>query len=91
MPARFSSVAFAVQHLAAVAGLRGEYECCALLLGYTNTVFNESLPREYTEQSEYDVLLAKLRAGLGESRANDLVKRGETLTQDRAVAEALLV
>ncbi|HLI96471.1 MAG TPA: adenylate/guanylate cyclase domain-containing protein [Candidatus Baltobacteraceae bacterium] len=84
-------VAFAVQHLAAVAGMRGEFERCARLLGYTNTVFTASLPREFTEQTEYDAVLAKLRAVLGESRANDLVKRGESLTQDRAVAEALSI
>ncbi len=80
-----------LQHLAAVAALRGDHERASLLLGYTNKGFSAALPREDTEKREYNWIVATLQNALGETRLNDLLQRGETLSEEQAISEGLKI
>jgi hypothetical protein len=90
-------VAFALQHLAAVAALRegnGEEARgrAARVLGFVNTRLAQvGSPREYTEALEYDKMRAVLRDALGEELLARLIDEGGLWTEDRAVAEALAI
>ncbi len=94
------SVAVIVQHLATVAGLRptsGAPSCedrfrAARLLGYADARLAAlEVVREYTEQQEHDKLLPALRDAIGEPELTTLMGEGSAWSEDRAVAEALLV
>lgn len=95
------SVAFALQHLAATAALRtnDDYESAAQdrsraarLLGYIDTRLTTlQTLREYTEQQEYDKMLAALRASLGADDLAKVMSEGRAWTEDRAVEEALVI
>lgn len=78
-----------LQHLAACAALDGEAERAAVVLGYTDAVFGPALPREPTEQREYDATLLRLNADLGEERVRTLLERGKSLPQEEAIAIAM--
>ena len=92
--------AFALQHLAAIAALRPcddaeqvreDKARAARLTGYVDRHIAElDAVREYTEQEEYDKMLAKLGGALGET-LRDLMDEGRAWDEDRAVAEAMLV
>jgi len=92
-------VAFALQHLAAIATLgrdvaassREERARAARVLGYVDAQLAalEAL-REYTEQQEYDKMLPALRDALGADECAKLMAEGSTWTEDQAVAEAML-
>ncbi len=90
---------FGLQHLAAVVALRpnDDHECAgndrtraARLLGYVDSqlIALEAL-REYTEQQEYDKVLAALGEALGEEDLAKLMDDGRAWSEDQAVAEAL--
>jgi predicted ATPase/DNA-binding SARP family transcriptional activator len=96
------TVAFALQHLAAVAALRttGNAEQrqhdgrirAARLLGYVDARLGalEAL-REHTEQQQYEKVLAALRTALTDHEVEKLLLEGRTWSGDQAVAEAELV
>ncbi len=91
-------VAFALQHLAAVAALRAYPDPslqrdalvrAACLLGYV-TARLETLEsdREYTEQYEYDAAIASLRGTFSAEDLDKHLKDGAVWNEERAVAEA---
>lgn len=81
--------AFAVQHLAAIAALRGEAVRAAQLLGFSDAHLAElGYHREHTEQQEYSRVAAALRERLGEDEMQRLMAEGRSWAADRAVAEA---
>ncbi len=83
-------LAASIQHLATIAAMRGDHRRAALLVGFTNTILNSSsMPREKTEQMEYDRTLNAIESALGKVQAAELLKHGEVMTQDQAVSEAL--
>lgn len=79
------------QHLAAIAAMRGDHRRAAVLLGFTNTIFTPSIPRELTEQREYDRTISAIESALGAAEAAELLKRGEGMSQEQAIGEALTV
>ena len=97
---RDAVVAFALQHLAAVAVLRPQAkpectrETCvrgARILGFVDgrlTALRHAA-RQYTEQQEYDRVLAVLRRALGTDELAKLMSDGAALTEEQAVAYAL--
>jgi predicted ATPase len=94
-------VVWALQHLAAVAGLRPSDEAARAsddrtratrLLGYVDSrLATLDLARDYTEQQEYDKLLAALRDALGDDEVPKLMSEGAGWTEDHAISEAMLV
>jgi predicted ATPase len=94
-------LAFTVQHLAAIAGLRradsggrarDDRLRAARLLGYTNArIAAVEAARENTEQQEYDRLLPALHEALGNEKLATLMAEAGAWTEDQAVAEAMLV
>jgi predicted ATPase/class 3 adenylate cyclase len=86
------SIAFAIQHLGAIAALRGDFEQAATLLGFTDASLGRTAtPREFTEQQEYERITALLTEKLGETRLAELSLHGTRLSEDQAAAEALNV
>jgi len=91
---------WSLQHLAAIAALRPsdsapEAEACrraARILGYVDTrlVALETV-REYTEQQEYDAMIRALLDALDDEELSQLMTEGATWSEDRAVAEAMLI
>lgn len=94
-------IAWALQHLAAVAALRhgdaataaanDDRRRAAWILGYVDarlTALDTS--RKFTEQRERDTLLASLRDTLGAGALAGLLAAGAAMTQARAVEQALL-
>ena len=47
--------------------------------------------RQYTEQQEYDKMLAALRDALGEDQLAKLTAEGAAWSEDQAVAQALAI
>lgn len=85
-------IAFSIQHLGAIAALRGDYERGALLLGFTNASLGRtSTPREFTEQQEYDKTIALLTEKLGNERVAELLQHGSPLGEVQAAADAMSV
>jgi predicted ATPase/class 3 adenylate cyclase len=93
-------VAFALQHLAAVAVLRPNAEApsreeharAARLLGYVDARLAQlEAQREYTERQEYDKMLPALREALGADECARLMAEGSTWSEDHAAAEAMLI
>ena len=84
-------IAGSIQHIGAIALARGAMERAALLFGFTNALFGTYMPREVTEQMEYDASIGKLRDALGEAKLNDLLRRGTGMSQEEAAADALSV
>jgi predicted ATPase/transcriptional regulator with XRE-family HTH domain len=91
---------WAMQHLAAVAALRPDdvepsrarHARAARLLGYVDVRFSAlGAPRQYTEQQEYDRVLEALRETFGADEFQRLMADGTTMTEDRAVEEAISV
>ncbi len=81
----------ATQHLAAVAALHAlgddDHARAARLLGYVDARFTAlDVAREYTEQQEYDRMLAALREALGESAMAKLMNEGRSWSDDQAFA-----
>jgi hypothetical protein len=94
-------VAFALQHLAAVAALRERagsrtaiagLTSAARLLGFVDAryaAFESS--REETEQHEYDAVIERLTRELGSSKLTELLGSGRVLSEDEAIREALAI
>jgi hypothetical protein len=69
-----------------------EHVRSARLLGYTDARLAAlDVARGYTDQQEYDKLLPALRDALGAGELQKLMAHGSTWSEDRAVAEAMLV
>lgn len=77
-------VTFALQHLCAIAALRANDDAVDARLAALEAL------REYTEQLEYDRMLASLRR-FGESELSKLLEEGGSWSEDQAVAEAMLI
>lgn len=94
-----SGLAWALQHLAAIAALCPSADVpvedrrrAARVLGFVDArlkVLEKS--RTYTEQQEYDKMIAALRDALGEQELAKLIDEGRGWSEDRAVAEAMLI
>ncbi|MEO9264483.1 MAG: adenylate/guanylate cyclase domain-containing protein [Candidatus Baltobacteraceae bacterium] len=94
-------VAFALQHIAAVAALRparngdaGRDDAvrAARLLGYTETLLEElGAQLEFTERKERDAILAAIEMRFGASAVGPLIDEGRSWDGARALSEALLV
>jgi predicted ATPase/class 3 adenylate cyclase len=92
---------FALQHAAAIAGLRpcedatrthDDRARAARLLAYADARLAAlEAARDYTEQQEYDKLLPALHDALGDAELQKLMADGSAWSEDRAVAEAMLV
>jgi tetratricopeptide (TPR) repeat protein len=94
-----SGLAWALQHLAAIASLRPNVDApvedrrrAAQVLGYVDARLNalEKL-RTYTEQQEYDKMTAALGDALGEDELAKLINEGRGWSEDQAVAEAMKI
>ena len=95
------AVAWALQHLAAVATLQSCNDLASVQAGRARAVRLLSYVdarlaalgalREYTEQQEYDRIVAALRGALGADELARLMGDGRAWTEDRAIGEALLV
>ena len=92
------TVAFALQHLAALGALRegeparspDEESRAARLLGYVEARFTKlEVKREHTEQQEYDRMIAALRTTIDDARFETLLSEGRGWSEDRAITEAL--
>ncbi|HEY6326648.1 MAG TPA: tetratricopeptide repeat protein [Candidatus Cybelea sp.] len=93
------AVAWALQHLAAVAALRpsddaermrGDRGRAARVLAYIDGhLMKLDAVREYTEQQEYDKMIAALSAALSGPELAALREEGILLTEERAVTEVL--
>lgn len=95
-------IAYTLQHLAAILAFTdhgddakrrlGAHARAALLLGYVDAQLTAlEAEREYTEQQEYEKMLAALRQALGKDEVANLTAEGSSWSEDQAVAEALLI
>lgn len=85
-------IALSIQHLGAIAALRGDFEQAALLFGFTDASLGRTAtPREFTEQQEYDKIIALLTEKLGKARVAELLQHGTRLSEEQAAADALNV
>jgi predicted ATPase len=84
------SVWRAIQHLAAVAAVRGRAVTAARLIGFVDAWReHKGGIRGYYERASYDVLMASLRDQLTADAIAALAAEGSLLTFERAVDEAL--
>jgi predicted ATPase/class 3 adenylate cyclase len=91
-------VVFALQHLAGIAAFEPADDTslvrrrAAHLLGYVDTRTTAlDAVREYTEQQEYDKMLAVLREALGADELARLLQEGSGWSEDQAITEAMLI
>jgi predicted ATPase/Tfp pilus assembly protein PilF len=83
-------IAFALQHLALLAGLGDDARRGAQLLGYVDAQYSAlGMQREPTEQWGYDKLMAALRETLSENEIATLGAEGAAWSEDQAVTAAL--
>lgn len=81
-----SKLAWVLQHVALIAGLRGELPTAARLLGYVNSKYAElGLERESTERWGFDKLSALLLVHLSDSEVATLATEGAKWSEDQAV------
>lgn len=86
------NTAIGLQHLAVLAVLGGDAALAARLSGYVESQFNQlGYAREGTEQWGSDVLARQLREALSEDDIATLAAEGARWSEDRAVAESLLI
>jgi non-specific serine/threonine protein kinase len=85
------SVVWALQRMAAIAALsRRRYAAAARLLGYVDgRIADLAAVRHYTEQQEYDRIVAALREALDEPVWMNLRDVGASMDEELAVSEAL--
>jgi predicted ATPase/transcriptional regulator with XRE-family HTH domain len=89
-----------LQHSAAIGALRPSSDVlvtedrrrAARILGYVDARFValETL-RDYTEQQEYDAMIPALSAALSADELAQLITDGSAWSEDRAIAEAMLI
>jgi predicted ATPase/class 3 adenylate cyclase len=83
-------VGIAIEHLALVAAVRGDFSRAARLEGYADAAFlRQGFEREFTETTTYNRLTALLRAGLSRDELARLTAEGAALTPETAIALAL--
>jgi tetratricopeptide (TPR) repeat protein len=96
----YVSLAFALQHLAAIAVLAPVEDSemaidsrrrGARLLGYVGTCIAALDAVRETEQMEYDRMLPVLNGAFDDAELAALVQEGSSWSEDRAVAEAMLI
>jgi predicted ATPase/DNA-binding XRE family transcriptional regulator len=94
------ALAWTLQHLAAIAALRPTHgraviedrRRAACILGYVSArIVALDSSRQFTEQQEYDAMMAALRDSLGEVELSRLMALGNTWSEDQAVAEAMRI
>lgn len=92
------SAFWAMQHLAAIVVLGGDASDRSLLrraaavLGFVDaSTQHRDIPRYHTEQQEYDKMLASLSTVFGPAELQDLMTAGKTLSEERALAEAIAI
>jgi len=84
-----SLTAWLVQHLAAASYSSGDKATAARLLGWVDgRVKTVEAEREYTEQQEYEKLMATMRLDFGESQLKELFEEGRLWKEEQAIAEA---
>lgn len=89
---QFEYVLAPIEHLAAVAALRNDPRRAALLLGYAQRSRQRvGFEREITEQSSYEILMKSLKAQLSAEEIEALGSQGAHLSEEQAIAEALLI
>jgi predicted ATPase/class 3 adenylate cyclase len=95
-----AAIAYALQHIAAVAALRPamaesapeERRRAALLVGFVDARFADlDIRREFTEQVEYERSMASLDASLGRAECRELRAEGRCLSEELAIAEGLAI
>jgi predicted ATPase/transcriptional regulator with XRE-family HTH domain len=80
----------AIQHLAAIAALRGQPSHGASLIGYVNGWYERiGSVRDPADQKGYDILMESLRAQLSDDEISQATTQGAELARDSAVARAL--
>ncbi len=83
-------VAMAIEHLALAVALRGDRARAAKLEGYADAAFARlGFPRELTEATTRDRLIALLRESLAPDELARLIAEGAALTPEDAIALAL--
>lgn len=92
-------IAFALQHLAAVAALRlpedprtaaAQFSRAAQLLGFVDARYAAfECARENTEQHEYEVVVERLKRELGVRAFDESLRSGRMWSEDEAIREAL--
>jgi len=82
--------ATALQHIATIAGIRGEAKTAARLKGFVDAAFRAlGCEREYTERWGNDKLMSSLHEQLSEAAIGELMAEGAAWSEDHAVEEAL--
>jgi predicted ATPase/class 3 adenylate cyclase len=84
---------WALQHLAAVAAFQqgADRTRAARLLGYVDKRLSANeIRRQYTEEREYNAMLAALRGALGEGEIVRMMAEGSVWPEEHAVEEAAL-
>ncbi len=82
----------AIQHLAAVAALRGDVRRAARLRGYVDHWYRrEGCERDMTERRTDEMLAERLVATLGADEADALAAEGARFSDEQATAEAFAV
>jgi predicted ATPase len=83
-------VAIAIEHLALVVALRGDFSRAARLEGYADAALQRhGFPREFTETTTHNRLTALLRERLAPDDLARLIAEGAALTPEAAIALAL--
>jgi hypothetical protein len=84
------SRAFAIQHLATVAALRGDARSAARLVGYVDACLaGEGVAREPTELRTFDILRSSLSERLAAAEQDALIAAGRKLSEREAIELAL--
>jgi tetratricopeptide (TPR) repeat protein len=84
--------AIAIQHLATVAGLRGDAGRAARLRGYVDGWYsNEGCERDLTERRTYEILMTALQERFTGAEIEALAAEGAQLSEEQAVLEAFAV
>lgn len=82
-------VAFAMQHLAAIAALQGDGARAARLLGFIDARLAElEHQREHTEAQEHQRIITALRSTFDNGAFEGLLAEGRSWNEDRAIEEA---
>jgi len=82
--------AFALQHLATIAAMRGQAERACRLLGASNALYERfSMPRDHTEQVLFGRTMSTLQAALSAPKLDLHLREGASLPLTQAVSEAL--
>ena len=92
-PQRFATIAWALQHLAAIAALRpsedidrsrSDFARAARVLGFVDArIAALGAPREFTEQQEYERVTTALRKVFRQGELEMLLLTGASMTDDR--------